>query len=309
MNFNPRSMARLVSKTLGRTRTLRVLFISASIIIGSLGIAFAYQQHVASAGTTYYFSVNRTYWDGWSCTGGYLAAGTFFGSCDASTVGQSYSTVQCLGNYVCGSLNDCGNIEYTEVQCLSQTTCTPDSSCAASTPKGSTCTDSCGNSYPGTLDTYTQGYYQATYVPTYAQSYYEAAYTPTYSQSYYQSSYAPTYSESYYQSYYQSSYAPAYSEASYAPSCTSPTVSITATPSRVKSGQTSTLTVTASGITGTCTVTGPGVSQTYNASSCNVSGTITTPAITARSNYTVSCDSGTATAKVSVSIPFGILEF
>lgn len=106
--------------------------------------------------------------------------------------------------------------------------------------------------------------------------------------------------------YSQSSY---YAQGTYAPGCTSPTVSIKATPSRVKSGQTTTLTVTASGITGTCTVTGPGVSRTFSASSCNVSGTITTPAITQRSTYSVTCDGGTANAKIIVNMPFGVLEF
>lgn len=100
-----------------------------------------------------------------------------------------------------------------------------------------------------------------------------------------------------------------YSQSSYAPSCTAPRVSITATPSRVRSGQTTTLTVTGTGITTSCTVTGPGVNTTIPASSCGVSRTITTPAITTSSIYNVSCDSSAASAKVIVNIPFNIIEF
>ncbi len=106
--------------------------------------------------------------------------------------------------------------------------------------------------------------------------------------------------------YSQSSY---YAQGTYAPGCTAPSVTITATPSRVKSGQTTTLTVTGTGITTSCTITGPGVNTTQSASSCGVSKTITTPAITANSVYTVTCDSGAATGKAVVNIPFGITEF
>ena len=189
--------------------------------------------------------------------------------------------------------------------CIMPQTCTANSACAATTCGGSTCADTCGNSYAGTqnctpppttcADLGQVGTFPACSTPP--PTYSEASYVPTYSQSYYQSSYAPTYSEASY-----------YAEGSYAPSCTSPTVSITASPSRVKSGQTSTLTITGSGISGTCTIAGPGVSQSFPASSCAVSGTVTTPAITARSNYTVTCDGG-ATAKASVLVPFGVMEF
>ncbi|MEK7281116.1 MAG: hypothetical protein AAB037_02030 [Chloroflexota bacterium] len=84
--------------------------------------------------------------------------------------------------------------------------------------------------------------------------------------------------------------------------CTSPTVSITATPSRVRAGGSATLTVTGSGLNQACTITGPGVSQTMTPNSCNASALITTPAITTQSTYTVSCPEGSATATVIVNI-------
>lgn len=87
--------------------------------------------------------------------------------------------------------------------------------------------------------------------------------------------------------------------------------SISASPTRVQTGGTSTLTVSASGVDGTCTITGPGVSQTISSgTSCTVpSTTIPTGAITSLSTYTISCDSGEASAKVLVNVVPKIQEF
>jgi len=149
--------------------------------------------------------------------------------------------------------------------------------------------------YQGYYQSYYQGYYQGYY---YGQGYYQGYY---YGQGYYQGYYyGQGYYQGYYygQGYYQSTY---YAEGYYAPVCSGPTVAITATPSRVRVGNTVQLKVTASGITTSCTVTGPGVSQTLTPTSCNVGPTtITTPAITKQSTYTVSCDSAAATTKVIV---------
>ncbi len=84
--------------------------------------------------------------------------------------------------------------------------------------------------------------------------------------------------------------------------CSNPTVTITAVPDRVTTGQTSTVTVSGSGISGTCTVTGSnGFSQTITSNMCNVADTtITTPAITAQTTYTVTCTGATATAVINV---------
>jgi hypothetical protein len=93
-------------------------------------------------------------------------------------------------------------------------------------------------------------------------------------------------------------------------SCGASTPTITASPTRVQAGNTSTLTVSASGVDTTCTVTGPGVSRTLSGSSCTVpTTTITTGAITSLSTYTISCDSGESSAKVLVNVVPKIQEF
>lgn len=142
---------------------------------------------------------------------------------------------------------------------------------------------------------YGEGYYQGYY---YGQGYYQGYY---YGQGYYQSYYyGQGYYQGYYygQGYYQSTY---YAEGYYAPVCSSPTVTITSTPGRVRVGNTVQLKITATGIATSCSVTGPGVSQTLTPTSCNIGPTtITTPAITKQSTYTVSCDSAAATTKVIV---------
>jgi len=290
--------------------------LSVLVLVAVAAVAIVRTIPAVEAQVTYSWATNVYMWDDFGCTGGYNV-GTPFGSCNASTVGQGWASVQCLGNVQCygGDPSNCGNMKYTEVTCTAQ--CTADASCAATTNVGNTCTDSCGNVYAGTLvptcANGSAGPYPACPTNTCVANVSQAcsasnscsmsnagtvncdgscsASAPS------ESLCAPVYS--------QSSY---YSEASYAPSCTGATVSVTASPSRVKSGQTSTLTITGSGISGTCTIAGPGVSQSFPASSCAVSGTVTTPAITARSNYTVTCDGG-ATAKASVLVPFGVMEF
>lgn len=152
-------------------------------------------------------------------------------------------------------------------------TCTPDATCGgtrANTCSSTSCTDSCGTSYPGQKTT---GSCAA--VTTCADlgkvGIYPFCTDPVP---------PPT-------------------------SCTSPTVTITAAPSRIASGGTSTLTVSGTGINTSCTVTSQSGATigTVSASSCNAnSSSIVTPAMTSQTTYTVSCDSGAATAKVIVNV-------
>lgn len=226
-----------------------------------------------------------------SCAANTCSTSTCSDSCGNTYAGTKSCSVACTVSNACGASNT-GTLS--------------GGVCSASAPAlpsgyGSSCTsaaNSCGMTNTGTIGCSGSCSASAPSNALCAPAYSEASYAPVYSQSYYQSSYAPAYSEASY-----------YAEGSYAPSCTSPAVSITANPSRVKSGQTSTLTVTGTGISSSCVVSGPGVNTTIPASSCTASQTITTPAITARSVYTVSCDSGATTAKVIVNLPFGILEF
>ncbi len=103
---------------------------------------------------------------------------------------------------------------------------------------------------------------------------------------------------------------PVYSESTYAPtSCGTPSATLTAAPTRVRSGQTSTLTLSATGVTTSCTVTGPGVNTTVPASSCGVSRTIVTPAITSQVTYKVTCDSTVDIAKIIVNLVPKVIEF
>lgn len=84
---------------------------------------------------------------------------------------------------------------------------------------------------------------------------------------------------------------------------------ITANPSRVKPGSTSTITWTASpSINTSCVLTGPGINQTYNATSCVVTPTpVVTPPITTQSVYTIVCD-GVAKAQAIVNVVPKIIE-
>ncbi|KND49770.1 MAG: hypothetical protein AB203_01635 [Parcubacteria bacterium C7867-008] len=87
-----------------------------------------------------------------------------------------------------------------------------------------------------------------------------------------------------------------------ADTCTSPTVSIKATPSRVRTGTSATLTVTGSGLNQTCTVTGPGVNRVITPASCLASASFPTPPITKQSVYRVDCIDGATSATVIVNI-------
>lgn len=91
--------------------------------------------------------------------------------------------------------------------------------------------------------------------------------------------------------------------------CGTPSATLTAAPTRVRSGQTSTLTLTATGVTTSCTVTGPGVNSVTAASSCGVSRTIVTPAITSQVTYKVTCDGTVDIAKIIVNLVPKVIEF
>lgn len=162
-----------------------------------------------------------------TCTDNSYCSGTTYISSDTCN-GQTGSTP---------NSTSCGYV--------APSSCTPSSACAASTPVGSTCSDSCGNTYSGTV----------------------------------------------------------------ASGCGTPSATLTAAPIRVRSGQTSTLTLSAIGVTTSCTVTGPGVNSTTAASSCGVSKTIVTPAITSQVTYKVTCDSTTEIAKIIVNLVPKVIEF
>jgi hypothetical protein len=82
-------------------------------------------------------------------------------------------------------------------------------------------------------------------------------------------------------------------------------LSITATPARVRQGQTTSLSWSASGVNGqdaTCSVTGPGVSWSTPVTaspSCGASGGAT-PTITTQSTYTLTCGNQTQSVTVNV---------
>lgn len=91
--------------------------------------------------------------------------------------------------------------------------------------------------------------------------------------------------------------------------CTAPTGTITANPTRVKSGDSSTITYSATGITNSCTVTGPGVNQTIPANSCTVPGSsASTGPLTTQSVYILTCD-GVERGRAVVNVLPKIIEF
>lgn len=97
--------------------------------------------------------------------------------------------------------------------------------------------------------------------------------------------------------------------------CTGPaSVTITASPDRVKEGDTSTISWTASSVGGaspSCTISGPGVSQVVPAGatpSCQIPNGSATPTITRQSTYTITCTDG-ATRSVTVNIVPKFVEF
>lgn len=72
--------------------------------------------------------------------------------------------------------------------------------------------------------------------------------------------------------------------------CPNPTATITANPTRVRIGQTSTITWNATGVDGSCTVSGPGVNQTVTGGSCVIPTGSATPTISTQSTYRITCD-------------------
>lgn len=80
-------------------------------------------------------------------------------------------------------------------------------------------------------------------------------------------------------------------------------VNLTSTPTRVKSGETATLTWTASNASGACTVSGPGVSKTSTPSACSVADSVTTPPLTTQAIYTLTCPGGQKSQTVVNIIP------
>lgn len=94
--------------------------------------------------------------------------------------------------------------------------------------------------------------------------------------------------------------------------CGTPSGSMIANPNRVRVGDTTTLIWSASSVNTSCTVSGPGVNQTYPANgSCGVGSgwmTITTPAITRQSVYTLTCD-GAQVGQVIVNVVPNFSEF
>ena len=91
--------------------------------------------------------------------------------------------------------------------------------------------------------------------------------------------------------------------------CANPTATITADKTRIKPGDSVTLSYSGTGTDAACTVSGPGVSVTSSApNSCNVANaTVDTPALSAQSTYTITCGSATDTVIINV-IP-GFSEF
>lgn len=216
------------------------------------------------------------------------AANTYIGNTCVDSCGNVYAgtkALACVPDGSCAASTNVGSTCYDSCGNAYAGTyvaaCTPDSSCAASTNVGSTCYDSCGNGYAGTKP--------VSCTPDSSC----AANTCT----------TTTCSDS-----CGNTYAGTKTTGSCVvspPACTNPTVSITAIPTRIASGGTVSLKVTGTGINTICWITnqsGTTVGSTQ-ASSCNVnSNTITTPPMTSQTTYTVSCDSGAATAKVIVNV-------
>lgn len=89
--------------------------------------------------------------------------------------------------------------------------------------------------------------------------------------------------------------------------CTNPTVNITASKDRVRSGETVTISWDGSGVSATCTVSGPGLSRSLSPSSCTVPAGSADVTISTQSEYTITC--GAATDSVIVNVIPDIIEF
>jgi hypothetical protein len=92
-----------------------------------------------------------------------------------------------------------------------------------------------------------------------------------------------------------------------------PSAYITATPDRVNSGSSSTLSFSGDQIATSCTVTGPGGvtlwGPTAPSGGAVATSSVSTGPITAQSTYTISCDGGAATHSTIVNIVAKFEEF
>ena len=91
--------------------------------------------------------------------------------------------------------------------------------------------------------------------------------------------------------------------------CANPTANISASPDRVREGQTTTVTWNASGVDSSCTITGPGINQTVTANSCVLPNGSATPTITSQSVYTIRCDNNEFSDQVVVNVIPRFIEF
>jgi hypothetical protein len=91
--------------------------------------------------------------------------------------------------------------------------------------------------------------------------------------------------------------------------CPNPTATISASPTRVREGETATITWSASGVDTSCTITGPGVSQTIPGGSCVIPNGSATPVVTTQSVYRITCDGGESTAEAIVNVIPRFTEF
>lgn len=90
--------------------------------------------------------------------------------------------------------------------------------------------------------------------------------------------------------------------------CTNPTASISATPDRVRAGESTTISWSASGVA-SCTISGPGLNQTVAAASCVLPSGSANVAISGQSVYTITCDGTSATKQVVVNLLPRVEEF
>lgn len=79
-----------------------------------------------------------------------------------------------------------------------------------------------------------------------------------------------------------------------------PTATISASPDRVRTGNSSTITWSAQNVEGSCTISGPGISQTAIAASCTVPSTSQSVTINAQSVYRITCTGAADTAVVNL---------
>ncbi|MBU0750236.1 hypothetical protein KKH15_01840, partial [Patescibacteria group bacterium] len=79
-----------------------------------------------------------------------------------------------------------------------------------------------------------------------------------------------------------------------------PAATISASPTRVRSGSNSTITWSAENVQGSCTISGPGVNQTVPSTACAVPSTSVTATISAQSVYQISCTGATDSVVVNL---------